>query len=109
VVHSLACLAAKLVTTATSTKNDGPPSLVHFLRESTAQIGRMTILSFEIKSTHILFLHCISFSECISLHLGQAGIQTGNQCWELYCLEHGITPDGDMVRCCEIVARLSSP
>jgi Tubulin/FtsZ family, GTPase domain len=26
--------------------------------------------------------------------LGQAGIQTGNQCWELYCLEHGITPDG---------------
>jgi tubulin alpha len=33
-------------------------------------------------------------SECISIHLGQAGIQTGNQCWELYCLEHGITPDG---------------
>lgn len=26
--------------------------------------------------------------ECISIHLGQAGIQTGNQCWELYCLEH---------------------
>jgi tubulin alpha len=28
--------------------------------------------------------------------LGQAGIQAGNQCWELYCLEHGILPDGSM-------------
>ena len=35
--------------------------------------------------------------ECISIHLGQAGIQTGNQCWELYCLEHGIQPDGSML------------
>lgn len=34
--------------------------------------------------------------ECISIHLGQAGIQTGNQCWELYCLEHGIERDGSM-------------
>uniref|UniRef100_A0A7S0AR42 Tubulin beta chain n=1 Tax=Minutocellus polymorphus TaxID=265543 RepID=A0A7S0AR42_9STRA len=34
--------------------------------------------------------------ECISIHLGQAGIQTGNQCWELYCLEHGIDPSGRM-------------
>jgi hypothetical protein len=37
-----------------------------------------------------------SHTECISIHLGQAGIQTGNQCWELYCLEHGIEPDGTM-------------
>ena len=35
-------------------------------------------------------------TECISIHLGQAGIQTGNGCWELYCLEHGIQPDGQM-------------
>jgi hypothetical protein len=28
--------------------------------------------------------------ECISIHIGQAGIQVGNACWELYCLEHGI-------------------
>ncbi|CAN0289439.1 unnamed protein product, partial [Laminaria digitata] len=34
--------------------------------------------------------------ECISIHIGQAGIQTGNACWELYCLEHGIQPDGQM-------------
>ncbi|KAJ9578193.1 hypothetical protein L9F63_005582, partial [Diploptera punctata] len=32
--------------------------------------------------------------ECISIHVGQAGIQIGNSCWELYCLEHGIQPDG---------------
>ncbi|KAK6913237.1 Tubulin/FtsZ, GTPase domain [Dillenia turbinata] len=34
--------------------------------------------------------------ECISIHIGQAGIQVGNACWELYCLEHGIRPDGQM-------------
>jgi tubulin alpha len=32
--------------------------------------------------------------EIISIHVGQAGIQVGNACWELYCLEHGISPDG---------------
>lgn len=42
-------------------------------------------------------LHCIqqegsgvNMRECVSLHIGQAGIQVGNACWELYCLEHGI-------------------
>jgi hypothetical protein len=34
--------------------------------------------------------------ECISIHIGQAGVQMGNACWELYCLEHGIQPDGQM-------------
>jgi len=34
--------------------------------------------------------------EVISLHIGQAGIQVGNSCWELYCLEHNIQPDGQL-------------
>jgi hypothetical protein len=34
--------------------------------------------------------------ECLSMHIGQAGIQVGNAYWELYCLEHGIQPDGQM-------------
>ena len=34
--------------------------------------------------------------EVISIHVGQAGIQVGNACWELFCLEHGIQPDGQM-------------
>jgi len=34
--------------------------------------------------------------EIISIHIGQAGVQTGNACWELYCLEHGILQDGTM-------------
>ncbi|KAJ6797797.1 tubulin alpha chain-like [Iris pallida] len=34
--------------------------------------------------------------ECISIHIGQAGIQVGNACWELYCLEHEIQPDSQM-------------
>lgn len=34
--------------------------------------------------------------ECISVHVGQASVQIGNACWELYCLEHGIQPDRQM-------------
>jgi tubulin alpha len=36
--------------------------------------------------------------ECISVHVGQAGCQIGNSCWELYCLEHGIEKDGTMIK-----------
>ena len=37
---------------------------------------------------------------CITIHIGQAGIQSGNACWELFCLEHGIQPDGQMPSAC---------
>jgi hypothetical protein len=37
--------------------------------------------------------------ECISIHIGQAGIQVGNACWELYCLEHGIQVCGKPQHC----------
>ncbi|KAB0380459.1 hypothetical protein FD755_008243 [Muntiacus reevesi] len=33
---------------------------------------------------------------CISFYAGQAGVQISNACWELYCLEHSIQPDGQM-------------
>jgi len=32
--------------------------------------------------------------EVLLIHLGQCGCQIGNACWELFCLEHGIQPDG---------------
>lgn len=32
--------------------------------------------------------------ETLSIHLGQAGVQTANTTWELYCLEHGVNKDG---------------
>lgn len=32
--------------------------------------------------------------EIVSIHLGQAGVQLGGATWELFCLEHGILPDG---------------
>jgi len=56
----------------------------------------------------------VKMREIISVHVGQAGCQVrslrvslsgsfhyktlkiGNACWELYCLEHGISPNGDM-------------
>lgn len=34
--------------------------------------------------------------EVVSVHVGQAGVQMGNSCWELYCLEHGIQPNGQI-------------
>ncbi|OJJ83427.1 tubulin alpha chain [Aspergillus glaucus CBS 516.65] len=33
--------------------------------------------------------------EICHIHLGQAGTQLGNAAWELYLLEHGLTPDGN--------------
>ena len=55
-------------------------------------------ISFLISHLHV---YTIAYSvwlqrECISIHVGQAGVQMGNACWELYCLEHGIQPDGQM-------------
>ena len=42
--------------------------------------------------------HCERWQrECISVHVGQAGVQIGNACWELYCLEHGIQADGHLL------------
>jgi hypothetical protein len=48
--------------------------------------------------------------ECISIHIGQAGIQVGNACWELYCLEHGIevTQPPPLLNCISCFARLIS-
>ncbi|XP_037679403.1 tubulin alpha-3 chain-like [Choloepus didactylus] len=37
-----------------------------------------------------------SWRECISIHVGQARVQISSACWELYCLEHGVQPDGQM-------------
>jgi len=34
--------------------------------------------------------------EIISLHVGQAGSKVGDQCWDLYGLEHEISEDGSM-------------
>jgi len=35
--------------------------------------------------------------EVISIHVGQAGVQIGNACWELYTHEHGLSPDGRLM------------
>jgi tubulin alpha len=35
--------------------------------------------------------------ECITVHIGQAGCQIGNACWELFCLEQGVTPEGQLM------------
>ena len=44
----------------------------------------------------LLYTFTRKMRECLSIHVGQAGVQIGNACWELYCLEHGIGPDGVM-------------
>ncbi|KAL9937184.1 hypothetical protein V8E36_003593 [Tilletia maclaganii] len=35
--------------------------------------------------------------EVLSLHVGQAGAQIGNACWELYLNEHGLSQDGRII------------
>jgi len=39
---------------------------------------------------------CPVMREVISVHIGQAGVQVGNQCWELFTAEHGINHDGTL-------------
>eukprot|EP00466_Bigelowiella_natans_P017074 jgi/Bigna1/58590/fgenesh1_pm.117_\ len=34
--------------------------------------------------------------EVVTIHLGQAGSQVGTSCWELFCYEHGIQPNGTL-------------
>merc|ERR1712013_371959 len=46
--------------------------------------------------SNTFFLPLFIMRGCLSIHVGQAGVQIGNSCWELYCLEHGIAPDGVM-------------
>lgn len=82
-----------------------------FLEMGEASTKRATCLFFNIPSFLLLlsgkrkkklkefdeFFYNFFFQrECISIHIGQAGVQIGNACWELYCLEHGIQPDGQM-------------
>ncbi|KAG8325830.1 Tubulin alpha-3 chain [Homalodisca vitripennis] len=42
--------------------------------------------------------------DVISIHIGQCGVQVANACWELFCLEHGIQPDGYLYRGFNITA-----
>ncbi len=41
-------------------------------------------------------LQSLTMREVLSIHIGQAGVQMGNACWELYCMEHGIDANGSM-------------
>ena len=38
----------------------------------------------------------MSGGECISLHIGQAGVRMGAESWEQYCHEQNISPDGNV-------------
>ena len=62
----------------------------------------MTVDVSRYLSIYLLIYQCNFYliyqmpRECISVHLGQAGCQIGEACWELYGLEHGIAPDGKL-------------
>ncbi|KAF7383925.1 hypothetical protein HZH68_014682 [Vespula germanica] len=36
--------------------------------------------------------------EVVTIFIGQAGTQVASACWELFCLEHGLRPDGFLQR-----------
>lgn len=60
-----------------------------------SQLEKMNMLLPEVCDQRVSVVLLFQ-RECISVHVGQAGVQMGNTCWELYCLEHGIEPDGQM-------------
>lgn len=65
-----------------------------------SQLGR----KFHISS--VLILWCFFANSCqheiISIHVGQAGVQMGNAAWELFCIEHGVLPNGFLTHDVEI-------
>ncbi|KAG5328129.1 TBA1 protein, partial [Acromyrmex charruanus] len=70
---------------------EGVPSPTPFKRQS-----RFNASASHQQADFARILSIFNMRECISVHVGQAGVQIGNACWELYCLEHGIQPDGQM-------------
>lgn len=65
--------------------------------------GRLSFFGNYEHNIHVKVQKCVNFlrrltacvqREVVSIHVGQAGVQTGNACWELFCLEHHIGPDG---------------
>lgn len=67
---------------------------LHNLQESAFLFA--AYLAVATRLLFAFFTNSVNMREVISIHIGQAGIQVGNACWELYCLEHGIQPDGQM-------------
>merc|ERR1712139_350522 len=57
-------------------------------------MGRLNVCNPNTPKPSFLFFAIMR--EVLCLHMGQGGIQVGNACWELFCLEHGIQPDGQM-------------
>lgn len=57
-------------------------------------MGFVTTVKLLQNNYKYMYIYFSFQRECISIHVGQAGVQTGNACWELFCLEHGIGPDG---------------
>merc|ERR1711865_499729 len=64
----------------------------HITRRTSSDLIRASRLNLHPPSTH----SAATMREVLCLHLGQGGVQIGNACWELFCLEHGIQPDGQM-------------
>ena len=89
ILHCNACLISKL-STITVVKFSGSPPILEYNTQDIC-----VLLSGNNSLIENVCILC-SQRECISIHVGQAGVQMGNACWELYCLEHGIQPDGQM-------------
>ena len=68
----------------------------HNLQESASLFAAYLAVGPHSLTFYSVSLLQANMREVISIHIGQAGIQVGNACWELYCLEHGIQPDGQM-------------
>ena len=60
--------------------------------------GKYVFSLQDVVIEHSVAPDILNMREVISIHIGQAGVQMGNACWELYCLEHGIHPDGTIPR-----------
>ena len=61
-----------------------------YFRTSNSKLNPHICATLYIPAFSSFLIDLGNMRECLSVHVGQAGVQMGNACWELYCMEHGL-------------------
>ena len=61
-----------------------------YFRTSNSKLNPHISATLYIPAFSSFLIDLGNMRECLSVHVGQAGVQMGNACWELYCMEHGL-------------------
>ncbi|GAA93509.1 uncharacterized protein L969DRAFT_52136 [Mixia osmundae IAM 14324] len=92
-IAAVVCRYLAVVFRRTRVSRDEPPGKAEVKAKEHARQGRCYSCSSPARHKRPI-KDKQTMREVISIHVGQAGCQLGNACWELYCEEHHLSPDG---------------